>query len=326
MTDLLQIKEKPLSTEGTALDRTKILTASARRALVAVAAHGTFAAAARDLKLSQPAVSQQIRDMEREGNVVLFERRAGRLLPTPFCVELLEISEQIATLEQRAASLLERRNAISGGHLRLALGNSMPGMALIAAFQSDYPGAKVSVSMNDYERTVEAVLSRRVDIGILPDLKEDPRLQLETLVEQEVVAIAHPDLPINQSDRIDCRDLMRQPLIFRSPGSSTQRVVDAAFAKQGLTPEPRLVLDTRDGVYEAVANRLGVGFMWRYGTGRSDSIRRIDVVGVSSPYPESVFRLKESRGALLDAFFTTARVFRRNSRLFLVPGSSRPRR
>lgn len=307
------------------MDHAKILTASARRALVAVAKHETFAAAARDLKLSQPAVSQQIREMERDGGVVLFERRGGRLTPTPFCVELLEISEQIGTLEQRAASLLEHRNTITGGMLRLALGNSMPGMALIAAFQRDYPNVKISVSMSDYERTVEAVLSRRVDIGILPDLKPDPRLQLETLIEQEVVAIAHPDLPINQLERISCQDLIRQPLIYRSRGSSTQRIVDEAFAKEGLTPEPRLVLDTRDGVYEAVANRLGVGFMWRYGTGRSDSIRRIEVSGIRPPCPESVFRLKESKGSLLDAFFTTARVFRRNSRLFLASSSSRPR-
>lgn len=292
------------------------LSSSARRALLAVAEHGSYAAAARQLGVSQPAVSQQIREVERQSGLALFERRGGRLWPTPFCAELLDLSERIAALERQTATLLERRRSISGGVLRLALGNSMPGMALIAAFQKEYPGVRISVAMSDYANTVDAVLAGRVEIGVLPDLAPDQRFECETLIEQDVVAIAHPDLPISRFERITCPDLMRQPLIFRSRGSSTQRIVDKAFADAALSPLPRLVLDTRDGVYEAVANRLGVGFMWRYGTGRSDTIRRIDVTGFGPPCAESVFRLKESRGALPDAFFNVARVFRRSSNLF----------
>lgn len=57
------------------------------------------------------------------------------------------------------------------------------------------------------------------------------------------------------------QDLMTERLIFRSEGSSTQKVVDRYFRGNDVTPAAYLMLNTRDGVYEAVANGMGVGFV-----------------------------------------------------------------
>jgi len=57
-------------------------------------------------------------------------------------------------------------------------------------------------------------------------------------------------------------------------GSATQKVVDAAFEKAGLEPRASLVFETGGEVYEAVANGLGIAFMWRYGSSRKDDAER----------------------------------------------------
>ena len=278
------------------------LTVSRLRAVNAVAETGAFAAAARMLGVSQPAVSQNVRDLERVFGVTLFERRGGRLEPTPLCLEVTALSERIEALRDEIGRILMRQNAIAGASLSVGLGNSMPGMALIGLFQRDFPSVSVSVELGSHEQIIRAVLNRRVDVGVLPDVPEDGRFLREVLVEQQVVAIAHPAHPLAQDESTRCADLSRHRLIFRGKGSSTQRVVDRAFRRAGLAPMPAMVLDTRDGVYEAVAQGLGVGFMWRHGTARSDAIRRIPVAEMADSYPEVAFRLAETPRPVVAAF------------------------
>lgn len=287
------------------------LTSARLRALAAVASVGTFAAAARRLGLAQPSVAQQIRELEAATGVRLFDRVAGRLAPTPVATELAEVAERIATLEEEARRILARPKRLEGGTLRVGLGNSMPGMALIGAFQRDHPTVAVTVELGPHEQIIRAVLARRVDVGVLPSVPGDGRFRAEVLIEQDVVAIAHPAHPAARADRIGLGELMAQRLIFRTRGSSTQRVVDRAFLKAGLEPKPVLVLDTRDGVCEAVANGLGVGFIWRYGTARSDAFRRIAVPEMARRYEEAAFCLDEPAGPVVEAFLAQARGFRK---------------
>lgn len=286
---------------------------AARRALHAVLETGSYAAAARALGVTQPAVAQQIKELERHCGAALFMRQNGELIPTSFADELTAVTEQIDALEAKAKRIMDRRHSIHTGHLKIGLGNSMPGLSLISSFQQEYPDITLSVELGDFGIIIKGVLEGRLDIGVLPNVPLDGRFHRETLIKQEVVAITHPDDPLSRFDQVDCEQLMQRPLIFRSQGSSTQDIVNTAFRKAGLKPQARLVLNSRDGVYEAVANKLGVGFMWRHGTGRTDQIHRIPVSGMGLPCVESVFRLSEANDPVVRAFFVAAKNFRRKS-------------
>ncbi len=279
------------------------------RAVNAVAASGSFAAAARLLGISQPAVSQHVRGIEEQFGVRLFQRRNGALHPTPLCLEFCDAAERMTEAESTAVRILTRRNALADGHLSVGLGNSMPGMALIALFNKRHPTVSISVETGSFEEITSAVIARRVDVGVLPNLPDDGRFRRELLVRQQVVAIVHADSPLATQDFLTCEQLITAPLVFRTRGSSTQRVVDRAFHSAGLNPVPLLTLDTRDGVYEAVANGIGVGFMWREGTGRTDTIRRIPVREMDRLYDEVVFAPRDGTGKVVEAFFAAAKVF-----------------
>ena len=80
------------------------------------------------------------------------------------------------------------------------------------------------------------------------------------------------------------------------------------FARANLTPQPFLTLDARDGLYEAVVNGLGVGFMWRASTGRTDGVARLPIVEMRGlATHETVFSLKETRNQIVDAFYGIAK-------------------
>ncbi len=285
------------------------------RAIAAVAEHGTFAAAARSLGVSHAAVSQQVREMEAEHGIRLFDRVEGQLRPTPVCLELSDIGQRIRHAEADATRILDRRNARGNPRLRLGLGNSMPGIAIAASMLARQPALAIEVESGSHHHILGAVLRREVEVAVLPDIPPDPRFRRHPVLTQEVVAIVAPESALAAQGAVSLRDLAALPLVFRSRGSSTQKVVDRAFRRAGLNPEPRLVADTRDAVYEAVALGVGVGFMWRFGTFRKDAVRRLDVPELGGGVEEVAFALADERNEMVRFFFAAAEDHSRAARL-----------
>lgn len=294
-------------------DPLRALSPARLRAIVTVAEQGSFAAAGRRLGVSHAAVSQQIREMEAAHGIRLFDRAGGVLRPTPVCQELTEIGQRILAAEQDAARVLERRDSHGKPRLRLGLGNSMPGIAIAGRMLAQHPGLSIGVVTGSHQEILSAVLRREVEVAVLPDVPADARFRRVPVVVQEVVAIVATGGPWAGRERVTLAELAAGPLVFRSRGSSTQKVVDRAFRRAGLAPEPRLTADTRDAVYEAVAAGIGAGFMWRHGTQRIDTVQRVAIADLSALSEEAAFALADERNQMVDLFLATASDYARGS-------------
>jgi len=279
-------------------------------AVRAVAETGSYAGAARLLGVTQPNISVQVRGLEAEFGVKLFLRDAGKLVPTGLCLRLCDSAERMAEARDEAERLLLSRSSLREGRISIGLGNAMPGMALIAAFHRAYPGVTLKVETGSHQKITRAVLTHECDIGVLPDVPQDPRFRREHLAGSEVIAIAPVDHPLARQAQVSAATLSREALIFRASGSSTQRAVDRMFARAGLSPQPFLTLDARDGLYEAVVNGLGIGFLWRESTSRTDGVARLSIAEMQGLRThETVFGLAETSGRIVDAFFGIAGAF-----------------
>jgi len=279
------------------------LTSARIRTINAVFEAGTFSAAARRLGISQPAVTQQVREVEAEFGVKLFDRRGNGLVPTAICRQLTAVTMRIQVAESEAVSILRQHEMLSGGELRIGLGNSMPGMKLIAAFLRTYPNITIQVEMGSWASIIDAIVDQRVDVAVLPEVPDDGRFRREVCLRQRVVAIVHSQHALARGGRVTCAELAREPLIFRTRQSSTQRVVDHALRSVGIAVSPVITLNTREGVLEAVANRIGVGFTWEHGSSRMDTIAKVNVAELSSESPEHIFCLADNHSKLVDLFF-----------------------
>jgi molybdate transport repressor ModE-like protein len=290
-------------------NNSKILSLARLRAVSAVAEEGSFSAAGRRLGISHTAVSQQIREMEAAHGIRLFERVGGALRPTLVCLELTEIGQRILAAETEASRILERRDSRGKPRLRLGLGNAMPGIAIAASLLARHGELSISIETGSHQDIMAAVLRRDIEVAVLPDVPPDLRFRRAPVLKQEVVAIVATDGPFVDRSSVTLEELAAAPLIFRSRGSSTQKVVDRAFRRAGLYPEPRLTADTRDAVYEAVTVGIGVGFMWRNGTYRTDTVQRIPVPELGTPTEEVAFALADERNEMVDLFFAAAMDF-----------------
>lgn len=276
-----------------------------------VADAGSFAAAARRTGVSQPAVSQHVKRLEKQYGVKLFTRSHGRLVPTPLCNSLCSFAERVMEERVTAERLLRRHSSMEAGEITLGLGNMMPGMAVISAFHRSYPSIRLRVETGSHERVTRLVLTQEVDVGILPDVPPDPRFRRERLVGNEVLAIVPLTHPMAARAQVGAAELAREKLIFRTRGSSTQRAVERMFRRAGGVPDPFLTLDTRDGVYEAVAQGMGIGFIWKNGTGRTDSVHRVRIAEMSTASEEIAFSLADLDSDVVGAFFRLVRTWRR---------------
>lgn len=276
----------------------------ALQALRSVAETGSFAAAARHLDLTQPGVSQHVRSLEKNYAVRLFTRANGQLIATPLCLRICDAAERVLQEQSALEHMLRNHGSLKNGELSVGLGNAMPGMALVAAFNKRHPDVPLKITSGSFRTIMRAVLDHTVDVGILPNIPDDNRFRRKVLQANHVVAIVSPDSPLAGMARLTAHDLLPQRLIFRSDGSSTQKVVDRYFRDHNVVPSAYLTLDTRDGVYEAVANGMGVGFVWKTSTGRGDDVQQITLAGGSTSSQEVVFAPADRQMQTLDAFFS----------------------
>ena len=283
------------------------------RAISALVEGGSFSAAARRLGLSHVTVAAHIHGFEDRNGILLFEREKGRLTPTPFCVELLEAAGQFQEAADDIDRLIQRRNPSGRRQIKVGLGNALPGMGILKELMSHHPDIMILIEGGTHQSIMRDLIRRELDVAILPDLPNDSRLRRLELVPQEVVALVNKDHPLAKEKVLDLTTLAQQNLIFRARGSSTQRIVDRAFAAEGLSPDPRLIVTPREAVYEAVKLNLGIGFIWRNSTTREEDVVRIPIGSGEQLRKEMIFALKDDNNPLINLIFLAAERYVKSS-------------
>lgn len=279
------------------------------RAVAALAETGSFSAAARRLGLSHVTVSGHIHGFETNHGIRLFDRERGRLMPTPFCTELLDAAAQLQEATGDIDRLIQRRNSAGRLQLKVGLGNALPGMGILQRMMAQHPDVTILIEGGTHQSILRDVMRRELDVAILPDLPNDARLRRMPLVTQDVVALVNETHPLAGEGQLDLALLAQQDLIFRARGSSTQRIVDRAFATVGLAPLPRLIVAPREAVYEAVKLNLGIGFIWRYSTTRDEGVVRIPLRTDKQGRQEMLFAMADDTNPLITMMFHAAEAY-----------------
>ena len=214
-------------------------------AIVAIATHGSFSAAAAQLHVSQPALSRTVRLAEESLGARLFDRGSRKATLTAAGVELLPIARRIM-LEFRD-SIGELSQFLEGKRGRVRV-SALPSIAqsllvdAIAGFNAVYPEIEFLVRSDSAEMVLALLESREIDIGLTVQPPPDGRFSYEHLRHDEFVLICRADDPLAQQSR-PARALAwsvfeKRPFIAATSGSNTRGATDAAFMRARLTVHP----------------------------------------------------------------------------------------
>lgn len=234
------------------------------RIFYAVAQARSFSAAARELFLSQPAVSLQVRALETSLGVKLFDRTGGKVALTEAGEALLQSATAMLHAEDEARRALDELRAASKGKLIVGT-NTTGGMYLLPrilrAFRAEHPEIEVVLDIDATEVICERVTQNMLDLGFVGGPTEDRRLTVEPVVPDTVVLIASPDNPLARLEQVTLGDLVAQRLIVPEPRSRTRRLVERHLREAGLNVRPSIQLAGTEAVKKAVEANLGVAFV-----------------------------------------------------------------
>lgn len=229
-------------------------------ALMAVVHHGSMTKAARELGISQPAVSRLMADLGSELGFQLFDRRDGRLIPTqevrylkPNIERLLGLLRQISDVSQ---DIMDRR----AGHIRVAC---LPGFAtshlpeVVAGFIAERPGASFTIEPDRPERILEWMVGEQFDFGITDGFSGHPAVERRDIYIR-TVCIFPENHRLAALERVTPTDLAAEPLIHTLRDSEFFSALSARF--QASDVEINTLIETRQftAACEFVSKGVGV--------------------------------------------------------------------
>jgi aminoethylphosphonate catabolism LysR family transcriptional regulator len=273
-----------------------------------VALLGGFSRAAEALHLTQPAISEQVRKLEQEHDVLLFSRERKRVQLTEAGGQLFLRTKQYFEIEQQIHDYLTETSAAIEGTLRIVADSAHHVTDILRAYRQRYPNVTVSLRVGNTEEILEELRAYNAEIGVAGSPSPGKDMDMLDLGETEIIGFSSKDLlPVGKS-AMTLRELSTMPLIFREVGSKTRERLVQEAAKQGIVLSPAIEAEGREAVREVVASGAGIGFVSRAEFGRDERLVPVKIKGLDINMSESLVHLSQRRDVkVIRSFMECAR-------------------
>ena len=233
------------------------------RAFVEVVTRGSFTAAAKELNLTQPAVTHQVQELERRFNVALVERIGKRAHLTQAGEKLIEHARHLLDEDTRTRASMRRFSDKGGGRVRVGTSMTMLMYALppiLQMLKTGHPQLEINLKAGLTADTLAGLKANTLDLGLCALPVEDHAFEAVPLFDDELVAI----LPatIGQIPKtITPAFLSRCPLILGNEESALRRTVMEWLARAGPPPQPVMTFDNVEAIKSLVVVGLGASIV-----------------------------------------------------------------
>ena len=229
----------------------------------AVARHLSFSRAARELHLTQPAVSMQVKQLEGRAGLPLFEQAGKRLFLTEagraLCHQTHAIQRQIEETSQTLAAL----KGVSQGTLDITLISTAKYFAprYLARFCAPYPGVKLKLTECNRAGLLQRLIDNETDLAIMGHPPEGLDIVAEPFARNPHAIIAPPDHPLARARRIPLRQLAGENFLIREPGSGTRLLMERVFRSHGMSVNATMEMSSDETIKQAAMAGMGIAFL-----------------------------------------------------------------
>jgi len=258
--------------------------ASLRRLLVfeAVARLRSFSRAAAELHLTQPAVSMQVRQLEDEVGLPLYEQMGRRVDITPAGREIATCSRDLAQRLRETEEALAQMTGAGGGEISISAVSTAKYHVpmLLAEFRRKYPQVRVRLSVSNREQVVRDLTDNSVDLAIMGA----PPRGLDTIAvpfaRHPIAIIAPPGHALARGRRLPLARLAGETFLIRERGSGTRSAMERVFRERRFHPRETIEMSSNETIKQAVMAGMGVSFLSLHTVGLEVAARRLAVLEV----------------------------------------------
>ena len=229
---------------------------------------GTFTAVAKELRLTQAAVSQRIQKLERHLKTSLFDRTGGRLTLTPAGETLYGYARKIDELSSQAHREITGREPTIRKTVLAIAASSIPGEYLLptilATFCPRYPSVRVQAKVSDSVDVIDLVQRGDCHLGMVGRTIESDQLGFRRLASDRMVIVTPKNHPLARKKTVSIELLKRYPLILREPGSGIRHSFERALRDAGESISDlkiALELGSNEAIKQAVMKGSGVAIL-----------------------------------------------------------------
>jgi len=274
-----------------------------------VARNLSYTKASHELHLSQPAVSMQVRQLEDEVGLPLFERLGKQVSLTEAGRELNHYSRRIARALQEMEEVVEALKGVSRGRLSIAVASTVNYFAprLLAAFHQRYPGIGLQLDVTNRERLVQQLQANTVDLVLMGQPPPGVDVESEAFMENPLVVVASPEHKLVGVGSVSLQRLAEEVFVMREPGSGTRQATERFFAGRGVAIRDGMQMTRNEAIKQAVRAGLGLSVVSLHTVELELETKRLVILEVEGFPLERQWHLVYRRGRRLSP---AAREFR----------------
>jgi DNA-binding transcriptional LysR family regulator len=247
--------------EGAMIERPSL---HALAVFLAVVEHGTMTAAAEVEGISQPAISAQVKVLERYFGTPLLQRGGRASSPTPAGRRVADYAKQMLALATELDRVVADLHGLAVGDLVIGASSTVGENLLptyLGRFHAAYPGVRLSVKIGNSAAITDLVAARELDFAIVGQAPKDPGLLAEPVLEDRVISFVAPGDPLLRQAPIAPLALCGRQFVMREAGSATRALAERCLHELSCGPGHVIELGSNEAVKRAVEAGLGIGLL-----------------------------------------------------------------
>ena len=248
----------------------------------AVARHLSFTRASKELHLTQPAVSMQIKQLEDEVGLPLFEQVGKKVFLTDAGKEMQRYAASIQATLVEAGQVFDEMRGLDRGHLQISVASTANYFVpqLLASFCQRYPNVRVSLDVTNRHRLLDALTANETDLVIMGKPPSNMELVAESFMDNPLVAIASPGHPLAGVRDIPLSRLQEETFLVREKGSGTRSATERFFVEHGVALSSTMEMSSSEAIKQGVEAGLGCGLLSLHTLEMELALKRLVVLDV----------------------------------------------
>lgn len=291
------------------------MTPGQARAFLAVALKGSFSEAARSLSVSQPTVTNQIKQIERQHEVELFYRGARGATLTPAGEALVPFIQRMFSNFEEASAYLDGLRGTQRGRLRIGSYGPYDVIKLVARYSARFPAVSIFVDFANSQSLAQKLVGYELDVAVLGRIETEARFFSIPFRDPPLVVVAPRTAPWAGRSSVRVAEFEGRTIVCREPGSAARAAHDRLLHNGRVSAGRIIEFASREGVVSAVAAGIGIATIFDEGILPGDRVVKLKIAGVAIQSAVEIVCLAERRkNQLISSFFAAAEEASRSAR------------